>query len=98
MTGPACGCSPSFSHHRIRGKVNWPVLPRQSEPLRMTTIALVLTFLLFADADVPQVNSLRPPASTNAVSFPTGDEIPLFGNEASETDQQNPTNSQEKPQ
>jgi len=64
----------------------------------MTTLALVLTFLLFADADVPQVNSLRPPASTNVGTFATGDEIPLFGNEASETDSQNPSNSQDKSQ
>src|ERR1700682_1787461 len=64
----------------------------------MTTLALALTFLLFADADVPQVNSLRPTASTNPVTFPTGGEIPLFGNEASETDLQNPSDSQDKSQ
>jgi len=64
----------------------------------MTTLALVLTFLLFADADVPQVNSLRPPAGTNPVTFPTGDEIPLFGNEAPETDSQNPSSAQDKSQ
>jgi hypothetical protein len=63
----------------------------------MTTLALALTFLLFADADVPQVNSLRPPASSNLGTFP-GDEIPLFGNEASDTDQQNQSSSQDKSQ
>jgi hypothetical protein len=64
----------------------------------MTILAIALTFLLFADADVPQVNSLRPTASTNPVTFPTGDEIPLFGNEASETDSQNPSSAQDKSQ
>lgn len=63
----------------------------------MTTLALALTFLLLADADVPQVNSLRPPASTSAGTFTTGDELPLFGNEAG-TDPQNPANSQDKSQ
>ena len=64
----------------------------------MTILALALTFLLFADADVPQVNSLRPPVSSSAGTFSSGDEIPLFGNEASETDSQNPANSQDKAQ
>ena len=63
----------------------------------MTIFALALTFLLFADADVPQVNSLRPPASSNLGTFPS-DEIPLFGNEASDSDQQNPSNAQDKSQ
>ncbi len=40
-------------------------------------LALSLTLLLFADADVPRVNSLRPPASP-APSFPSDEEIPLF--------------------
>jgi hypothetical protein len=64
----------------------------------MTILALALTFLLFADADVPQVNSLRPPASANPGTFPIGDEIPLFGNEASESDSQNPPSAQDKTQ
>ena len=64
----------------------------------MTILALALTFLLFANADVPQVNSLRPPAGTNVGTFSTGDEIPLFGNEASETDSQNPASAQDKSQ
>src|ERR1700722_1312150 len=63
----------------------------------MTILALALTFLLFADADVPQVNSLRPPASSNLGTLP-GDEIPLFGNEASDSDQQNPSSAQDKSQ
>src|ERR1700720_71928 len=63
----------------------------------MTILALALTFLLFADADVPQVNSLRPPASSNLGTLP-GDEIPLFGNDASDSDQQNPSNAQDKSQ
>jgi hypothetical protein len=42
-------------------------------------LALPLTFLLLADADVPRVNSLRP--SANPVpSFPSDEEIPPFPN------------------
>ena len=40
-------------------------------------LALSLTLLLLSDADVPRVNSLRPPASP-APSFPSDEEIPLF--------------------
>jgi len=42
-------------------------------------LALSLTFLLLADADIPQVNSLRPPANP-APDFPSDGEIPLFRN------------------
>src|ERR1700732_5451606 len=63
----------------------------------MTTLALALTFLLFADADVPQVNSLRPPPNANLGTLP-GDEIPLFGNEASETGAQAQASAQDKSQ
>ncbi|MDQ1407293.1 MAG: hypothetical protein QOG55_2922 [Acidobacteriaceae bacterium] len=63
----------------------------------MTILAITLTLLLFADADVPQVNSLRQPASSNPGTFP-GDEIPLFGNEGSGTDSQNPAGAQDKSQ
>jgi hypothetical protein len=63
----------------------------------MTILALAFTFLLFADADVPQVNSLRPPASSNLGTLP-GDEIPLFGNDPSDSDQENPSNAQDKSQ
>jgi hypothetical protein len=63
----------------------------------MTILALALTFLLFADADVPQVNSLRPPASSNLGTLP-GDEIPLFGNDTSDSDQQSPSSTQDKTQ
>jgi hypothetical protein len=63
----------------------------------MTILALALTFLLFADADVPQVNSLRAPASSNLGTLP-GDEIPLFGNDAFDSDQQNPSIAQDKTQ
>src|SRR5260370_28404907 len=41
-----------------------------------TWLALRLLLLLLADADVPRVNSLRPPASP-APSFPSDEEIPL---------------------
>ena len=63
----------------------------------MTIFALALTFLLFADADVPQVNSLRPPAGSNLGTLP-GDEIPLFGNDPSDSDQQNSSSAQDKSQ
>src|SRR5437667_2899123 len=45
----------------------------------MNWLALPLTLLLFADADVPHVNSFRAPASPSP-SFPADDEIPLFPN------------------
>jgi hypothetical protein len=48
-------------------------------------LALSLTFLLFADADVPRVNSLRPPAYP-VPSFPTDEEIPLFPNAGASSD------------
>jgi hypothetical protein len=48
-------------------------------------LALTLTFLLLADADVPRVNSLRPPASP-VPSFPFDEEIPLFPNGAGSSD------------
>src|SRR5260370_15966425 len=48
-------------------------------------LALSLTLLLFADADVPRVNSLRPPANP-APSFPSDEEIPLFPNAAASSD------------
>jgi hypothetical protein len=41
--------------------------------------ALSLAFFLLADADVPRVNSLRPPVKSE-VSFPSDEEIPLFPN------------------
>ena len=41
-----------------------------------------MALLLFADADVPRVNSLRPPVNPVA-SFPPDGDIPLFPNGAS---------------
>jgi hypothetical protein len=41
----------------------------------MTILAIALTFLLFADADVPRINSLRQPANP-ADAFPAGEELP----------------------
>jgi hypothetical protein len=38
---------------------------------------LTLTVFLLADADVPRINSLRPPARS-VVTFPSGEEISLF--------------------
>src|SRR5258708_17985647 len=45
-------------------------------------LALSMAFLLFADADVPRVNGLRPHAS-HVSSFPPYGEIPLFASAAS---------------
>ncbi len=42
-----------------------------------TRFILTLTLLFLADADVPRVNSLRPPAQP-VVVFPSGEEIALF--------------------
>lgn len=49
--------------------------------------ALSLAFLLLADADVPRVNSLRPPANP-VLTFPTDEEIPLFPNTGASSDGQ----------
>lgn len=64
----------------------------------MTTLAIALTFLLFADADVPQVNSLRTSPNANLGTLPSGSEVPLFGNDASDGDAQNPASTQAKSQ
>src|SRR6266850_4074201 len=45
-------------------------------------LTLSMALLLFADADVPRVNSLRPPVNPVA-SFPPDGDIPLFPNGAS---------------
>ena len=45
-------------------------------------LALSLAFLLLADADIPRVNSLRPPANLT-LGFPSDEEIPLFSNAGS---------------
>jgi hypothetical protein len=42
-----------------------------------TRLILSLAIFLFADADVPRINSLRPPARPIA-EFPSGADIPLF--------------------
>ena len=47
--------------------------------------ALALTLFLLADADVPRVNSLRPPANP-PLSFPANGEIPLFPNAGASID------------
>jgi hypothetical protein len=62
----------------------------------MSFFAIAMAFLLLADADVPQVNSLRSPVKSPGV-FPSGGEIPLFGNDTlSITDPQGQSNSQDK--
>jgi hypothetical protein len=48
-------------------------------------LALSLTIFLLADADVPRINSLRPPANP-APSFPSDEEIPLFPNAGADSD------------
>src|SRR5436853_6843994 len=48
-------------------------------------LALPLAFLLLADADIPRVNSLRPPANPSP-SFPSDEEIPLFPNAGASPD------------
>jgi hypothetical protein len=48
-------------------------------------LTLSLVFLLLADADVPRVSRLRPPANPS-LSFPSDEEIPLFPNAASSPD------------
>src|SRR5438034_4135407 len=47
--------------------------------------AIPLAFLLLADADIPRVNSLRPPTNA-ALDFPSSEEIPLFPNAAASSD------------
>jgi hypothetical protein len=47
----------------------------------MNLFSASLIVFLFAYADVPQVNTLRPRAASADV-FPSGGEIPLFGNDA----------------
>src|SRR5437870_7847949 len=47
--------------------------------------AMPLAFLLLADADIPRVNSLRPPTNA-ALDFPSSEEIPLFPNAAASSD------------
>src|SRR5712692_7329797 len=59
-------------------------------------LVLSLTLLLFADADVPRINSLRPPANP-APSFPSDEEIPLFPNSGASSDNaQSQSQSQSK--
>jgi hypothetical protein len=59
-------------------------------------LVISLTFLLFADADVPRINSLRPPANP-APSFPADEEIPLFPNAGASSDNaQSQSQSQSK--
>jgi hypothetical protein len=55
----------------------WP------EFVMATRLILSLTLFLMADADVPRVNSLRPPAQPGIV-FPSGEEISLFPDTALE--------------
>jgi hypothetical protein len=66
--------------------------------MAMNLLSIALAFFLLADADVPRINSLRPPANGPEV-FPADNDIPLFGNDASsETDPQNPSSSPANPQ
>jgi hypothetical protein len=56
-------------------------------------LAFSVAFLLLADADIPRVNSLRPPANSPA-SFPAGEDIPLFPDLDSPSTSQSQTTSQ----
>ncbi len=56
-------------------------------------LALTLALFLLSDADVPRVNSLRPPANPVA-SFPPAEEIPLFPFAESPNDNQTGPQSQ----
>ncbi len=59
-------------------------------------LALSLAFFLLADADVPRLNSLRPPANPSP-SFPSDEDIPLFPNVPSTPDDtQSQSQSQSK--
>ena len=59
-------------------------------------LALSLAFFLLADADVPRLNSLRPPTNPSP-SFPSDEDIPLFPNVASTPDDtQSQSQSQSK--
>ena len=58
-------------------------------------LALSLTLFLFADAGVPRVNSLRPPANPSP-GFPSDEEIPLFPNAGASETTQSPTQPQSK--
>ena len=61
-------------------------------------LALSLAFLWFADADVPRVNSLRPPVNSRD-TFPSGDEIPpSWSDSPPETNPQIQPNPQDKAQ
>jgi hypothetical protein len=62
----------------------------------MNLYAISLIIALFAYADVPQVNTLRPRVDPAEV-FPSGGEIPLFGNDAvPATDPQSQPPAQDK--
>src|SRR5713226_3302263 len=70
--------------------------PVGSAPIMPSWHALSMALLLFADADVPRVNSLRPPVNPVA-SFPPDGDIQLFPNGASSSnDAQSGTQSPAK--
>jgi len=62
-------------------------------------LIFALSFFLMADADVPRINSLRPPAR-GTVMFPPGEEIPLFpdASTANAADAQDAVQTPAKPQ
>lgn len=59
-------------------------------------LAFSLAFLLLANADVPRVNSLRPPANSPA-NFPSGEDIPLFPDSGSSNSSQAQATSPSNP-
>lgn len=63
----------------------------------MNFLAITLVFLLFADADVPRINSLRQPANP-AEAFPAGEEIPPSWVSGSDSPSTTLPPTQQKPQ
>lgn len=60
-------------------------------------LAIPLAFLLLADADVPRVNSLRPPEKPT-LNFPSDEEIPIFPAAGESSDSaQTPAKTTSKP-
>lgn len=62
-----------------------------------TRFVFAFAMLFFADADLPRINSLRPPAKSFMV-FPSGEEISLFPDASAEAaERQNPPPSPARP-
>lgn len=87
-------CSTTLLHRRIGGEGTW-ALPA----VMPNWLILSVVLFLLADADIPRVSSLRPPANSPA-SIPLSEEIALFPNAGSSAGQgqsQPPSQTQTKP-